>query len=133
MITELPDAEICTVLVAENDEGLRAAVATILESDGFATLRAANIPETIAKLATFRPSFVLLDLDMLAEPGHDFIRLRGGDLRLSSIPVIAMTGDPWASVPSGAVGLLQKPFTLDEFLRLVHLETRRWVSTGAAS
>jgi two-component system OmpR family response regulator len=119
VLAELPDAEICSVLVAANDEGLRAAVATILESDGFATLRAANIDEALAMLATFRPDFVLLDSTMLAESGRDFIRLKRDDLRLSSVPVIAMTGNPGARVPSGAVGLLHKPFTLDEFLRVI--------------
>ena len=119
MIADLPDAEICTVLVADNDEGIRAAVATVLESDGFATLRAANVPEALAMLAAFRPDFVLLDVGLLNGGDSDLRRLKGNDLRLSSVPVIAMTGNPKARVPTGAAAVLRKPFSLDEFLRVI--------------
>lgn len=119
MLADLPDAEICTVLVADNDDGIRSAVATVLESDGFATLRAANVPETLAMLAAFRPDFVLLDMGMLPGADTDLRRLKGNDLGLSAVPVIAMSGNPSARKPSGAAALLRKPFSLDEFLRVI--------------
>ena len=119
MLADLPDAEICTVLVADNDDGIRSAVATVLESDGFATLRAANVPEALAMLAAFRPDFVLLDMGMLPGADPDLRRLKGNDLRLSGVPVIAMSGNPFARKPSGAAALLRKPFSLDEFLRVI--------------
>lgn len=119
MLADLPDAEVCTVLVAENDEGIRSAVATVLESDGFATLRASNVSDAVAMLAAFRPDFVLLDIGLLPVGDHDLRRLKGNDLRLSSVPVIAMSGNPRARIPSGATALLRKPFDLDEFLRVI--------------
>src|ERR1041384_2137869 len=119
MLAELPDAEICTVLVADNDDGIRSAVATVLESDGFATLRAASVPEALAMVSAFRPDFVLFDLGLLKGTGRALRRLKGGDLRVSAVRVIAMTGNPRARVPSGASAVLQKPFSLDEFLRVI--------------
>ena len=112
---ELPDAWICTVLVAEDDDDLRAAIAAILESDGFATLRAASAPEALAILKADRPDFVLLDLNIGEMNGLDFLKLKAADRRLDSIPVIAMSANPKAAVPRGAAGLLHKPFNLDEF------------------
>ncbi len=123
MLAELPDARICTVLVAEDDDDLRTAIAAILESDGFATLCAANGPQALVILKSDRPDFVLLDLNMGGMNGLEVLELKAADRRLASIPVIAITGSPKAAVPRGAVGLLRKPFNLDEFLRVI--EARR--------
>ncbi len=119
MPAELPDARICTVLVAEDDDDLRAAIAAALESDGFETLRAANGPQALGILKSDRPDFVLLDLNMGGMNGNEVLELKAADRRLASIPVIAITGSPMAAVPRGAVGLLHKPFSLDEFLRVI--------------
>jgi CheY-like chemotaxis protein len=116
---ELPDAEICSVLVAEEDDTLRGAIARVLESDGFATLQAESGGDALAILGAHRPDFVLLDLNLPTLNGLDFFRLKAGDLRVASIPVIAITANPKAAAPRGAVGLLRKPFNLDEFLRVL--------------
>ncbi len=47
-------------------------------------------------------------------------------LRLTSIPVIAMTANRKAAVPRGAAGLLRKPFNLDAFLRVIRCPARAW-------
>jgi CheY-like chemotaxis protein len=117
--SQLPDAEICTVLVAEKDDTLRGAIAMVLESDGFATLQAVSGADALAILEAHRPDFVLLDLNLSTLNGVDFFRLKADDLRVDSIPVIAISANPKATVPRGAVGLLRKPFDLDEFLRVL--------------
>lgn len=126
MPAELPDARICTVLVAEDDDDLRTTIAAILESDGFETLCAASGPQTLKILKSDRPDFVVLDLGM---NGLDVLQLKAADRRLASIPVIAISSNPKASVPPGAVGLLRKPFNLDEFLRVIDAR-REFGQTG---
>jgi two-component system cell cycle response regulator DivK len=128
---ELPDAEICTVLIAEQDDTLRGAMAMVLESDGFATLQATSGADALAILEAHRPDFVLLDLDLPALNGLGFFRLKAGDLRVASIPVIAITANPRAALPVGALGLLRKPFNLDEFLRVLD-DHRAWASARLA-
>jgi two-component system cell cycle response regulator DivK len=125
MLADLPDAEICTVLVAENDDRIRAAVANVLEGDGFATLRAANVPEALAMLSAYRTDYLLLDLSLLTGMDVDLRRLTGNDLRYSTVPIIAMGGYPGARAPSGAAGLLQRPFSLDAFLRVIDTQASR--------
>jgi DNA-binding response OmpR family regulator len=117
--TELPDARICTVLVAEEDDGLRGAIVEVLENDGFATFQAPSVEDALLILAAQRPDFVVLDLNLSTLNGPDFFRLKAGDFRVAAIPVIGITASPNVDVPRGAVGLLRKPFNLDEFLRIL--------------
>jgi CheY-like chemotaxis protein len=119
VLAEMPDAKICTVLIAEEDDDLRRAISLVLENDGFATLQAASGARALALLETYRPDFVLLDVNLPTLRGLDFFKLKACDFRVASIPVIAITANAQTAVPNGAVGVLRKPFNLDEFLRVL--------------
>ncbi len=110
-----------TVLVAEDEEGVREVVGRMLERLGFQVLMAANGVEAIRVLdAHDGPlSAVLLDLSMPRMGGQEaFHHLRE---RSPDLPVVLMSGYTEQEVAAkildgagGATGFLQKPFLPDD-------------------
>jgi two-component system chemotaxis response regulator CheY len=117
------------VLVIEDDRAILQAVSEILESDGFGVARAENGKVALGVLDR-DPEFslILLDVMMPVMDGAEFQKLKLNDPRLSSIPVLLITGDSQARKRAkqlGADGVLQKPFLGDDLLR----EVRRTLET----
>ena len=54
----------CTVLVVDDDPGIRAAVADVLEFEGYPVHTATNGAEGLAALDSIGPCVVLLDMRM---------------------------------------------------------------------
>ncbi len=108
-----------TILVAEDDIGLRDIVADILESSGYDVVAADDGQQAMAYLTSARepPAAVLLDLMMPVASGWDCLdRLRSDD-RLSIVPVVIMSETDEA--PVGADLFLKKPFRVDELLATI--------------
>lgn len=115
-----------TILVAEDDVGLRDIVAEILESSGYAVVAADDGQQALAYLSSSPqpPAAVLLDLMMPVTSGWDCLDALRADDRLSSIPVVIMSESDEA--PVGADLFLRKPFRVDELLATIdHLALRR--------
>ncbi len=111
------------VLIVDDDEGIRGAVADLLEDEGFATAQAADGAEALDFLAdcSTPPVLILLDLMMPVIDGWTFCKLRQGLRGLMGIPVIAvsaaqMTG---AREPLRVDATLSKPFDPDELAWLI--------------
>ena len=114
-----------TVLLVEDDEGIRESVADSLRFEGYDVAVAANGVEALAWLdAGGAPSMVLLDLVMPVMDGTELLaRLRE---RSEQVPVVVMTaalGAGPAAVSAEAV--LSKPFDLDDLLEIVERFTVR--------
>jgi CheY-like chemotaxis protein len=100
------------LMLVEDDEDLREAMALIFEAHGFRTIGASDGLEALAKLeSNGRPALILLDLRMPRMNGVEFLQLLSRTPR-ATIPVLALTGDSGAcrdAINAGAVGCLQKP------------------------
>lgn len=87
------------VLVIEDDDSVRRAIAGMLRSSGFATLEAASGREGFEVLRTGPTvAMVLLDLHMAVMDGRAFRQLQLADPALAMIPTVILTGAPLADV-----------------------------------
>ncbi len=112
-----------TILLIEDDAGIRESVAECLASEGYEVVTAANGEEGLELLraAVRTPDLVVLDLVMPVMNGTQFLAALHADGRLRDVPVVLMT----AAMPSGGMSIpeatayLSKPFELDELLDAV--------------
>ena len=121
------------LMLVEDDEDLREAMALIFEAHGFRTIGASDGLEALAKLERNGwPALILLDVRMPRMNGVEFLRLLSGTPR-ATIPVLALTGDPSAcrdAIDAGAVGCLQKPIEPSQLLDAIRAQIR---SSASAS
>ena len=106
-----------TILVAEDDDGLRSLITSVLRGEGYDVLEAADGILVVRLLAEQDVDALLLDIKLGIDDGVAL----GHELRLERphLPIALMSGDsPAAEARERAVGLtdffLQKPFTLPE-------------------
>lgn len=111
-----------TILLIEDDAGIRESVAECLESEGYAVAPVTNGCEGLEWLRrAARPDLIMLDLVMPVMNGSQFLSELRGNEALRDIPVVLMT----AAMPSSAMslpaadGYLPKPFELDQLLDAV--------------
>ncbi|MFP2907142.1 response regulator [Pyxidicoccus sp. 3LFB2] len=108
-----------SVLVVEDDEDIRAAIAEILEGEGYEVTIAANGSEALEELRQMpRPCLILLDLMMPVMNGHEFLAHIRDTPRMQAVPVLVLTAVS-TEAPPGARGLLRKPFIVEELLDAV--------------
>ncbi|WP_342377611.1 response regulator transcription factor [Myxococcus stipitatus] len=109
-----------SVLVVEDEDDIRAAIAEILESEGYDVTVASNGREAMEELSDVRyvPRLILLDLMMPEMNGHELLVRRQAIPRLRNVPVMVLTAVT-TDVPPGANGLLRKPFSVEELLEAV--------------
>jgi DNA-binding response OmpR family regulator len=110
------------LLFVEDDESLRRIVARHLRGHGYEVRDVASAEEAGAALAAgFRPSLVLLDLNLPGDTGWDL--LRGSALDgAGSPPVViasATTVDPRRLAEFHVAGYLPKPFPLETLVDTV--------------
>jgi len=107
------------ILVADDEEGVRRALARILDPSRFDVLLACDGHEAIEIARSRRPDLVLLDLNLPGQSGWEVLRLMRGDARTRTIPVILVTGYGDVSVLAdglrlGADDYVAKPFVGEE-------------------
>jgi CheY-like chemotaxis protein len=108
-----------TVLVIDDERLVRNAVRGVLEPAGYRVLEA---PDGESGLTLFqrerdRVDVVLLDLTIPGSAGESLFQSLRSDV--PSAKVVLLAPYRTLSVPEGAAGVLQKPFELDELLRIV--------------
>ena len=115
----LREAPKCTVLVVDDDEGIRTAMAEILELLGYAVTVAADGQEAVEMLKVgLEPRAIVLDMMMPRMDGWTFLSKIRADPRFRELPVVvasAVVGE----CPDGADAWLQKPFDLTDLDREV--------------
>ena len=124
------------LLLVEDEDALRTAVADLLADSGFDVVQASSGEEGVAALSQFAFDVVLTDLRLPGVNGVDV--LEAALLRYPDIIVIVMTGfgtvrDAVAMIKRGAADFITKPFQNDELLHVMHgaLEQRRLRSENA--
>jgi CheY-like chemotaxis protein len=110
-----PDAPSRTVLVVEDDAGLREYLKTILEDHGYRVIAAGSGEEALAALAGERAMLAVLDIGL---PGMDGFAV--AEHLAKDVPVIVITGDPLkakmrAFGRTTPLTILAKPITPDRF------------------
>ena len=114
-----------TILVIDDDGGVRGAIRKILEADGHEILEAADGAEGLRVYSEVKPDLVLTDLYMPGVDGFEaVIRVMG---EFPDARVMVMSGGGWESTAAvleqarqlGAAAVLSKPFDVDELRRIV--------------
>lgn len=112
-----------SILVVDDDEMVRDAIASALKRADYSVLEAADGREAASRFKTEPVDLVITDILMPERDGLETIQAlnRGAD----SVPIIAMTGLSSRSSlylemarTFGAVRVLEKPFELTELIRV---------------
>jgi two-component system, OmpR family, response regulator len=109
-----------TVLVVDDEPGLRAVLRAVLNDEGYAVLEAPHGPSMLDLLDRERADLVLLDVMVPGGDGREAYRELRARADLPHMPVVMMS----ATVrPDGLdrsiAAFLRKPFDLDHLLALV--------------
>ena len=112
------------ILVAEDQEDLRAILRDYLSASGYAVIEAVDGVESVAKAASERPDLVLMDIQLPVLNGYDATRQIKALPGLAAIPIIAvssfaMKGDEEKARASGCDDYVTKPYSPVDLLRLV--------------
>jgi CheY-like chemotaxis protein len=109
-----------SVLVVEDERGIREALREVLELEGYRVKTAANGKEGLEVLRDVHGTcLVLLDLMMPVMNGFEFAKaMRANDV-LAPIPIVVVTAFGDAAGFVGAHAVLRKPVDLDMLLTLV--------------
>ena len=110
-----PETPSRTVLVVEDDVGLRAYLTEILEEQGYNVIAAGSGEEALAALAGRKAVLAVLDIGL---PGMDGFAV--AEHLAKDVPVIVVTGDPLkakmrAFGRSTPLTILAKPITSEQF------------------
>src|SRR5690242_3490645 len=106
-----------TILVVEDDDDTRNALAFLLETRGYAVLEAADGIDALQMLNESRPNAILTDLRMPRLNGWHFLAAKNANPRLRSIPVLVITAIP-KEAPAN-VPVLRKPAAMRDILRKI--------------
>ncbi len=116
------------ILLVDDDEGIVDALSLVLEEHGYdicATLRG---EETYEKIKLCMPDLILLDILISGVDGRDICKKLKSDISTKSIPVVMISAHPSAERHArivGADGFLEKPFEMDDLLRVAKKYTTR--------
>jgi len=108
------------VLVADDDASVRAALADVLESEGYEVDQARNGRETVARVVELAPDLVLLDLNMPELDG--WAAFRQMDHLSPLVPVIVITARPHQyqqAVRLGVDAFMEKPLSIPVLLSAI--------------
>lgn len=109
------------ILLVDDDDACRDALAMVLEAEGYAPAHARNGREAFERLAGgLRPSLIVLD-DMMPEmDGESFRRTQKSRPDLASIPVVLFSAsEREAQRRIGADAVIPKPADADEVLATI--------------
>jgi DNA-binding NtrC family response regulator len=112
-----------TILVVDDEVGIRALLSEILTDEGHAVELAENAAQARAARERVRPDLVLLDIWMPDVDGISLLK-EWGALGALNMPVIMMSGHGTIdtaveATKFGALAFLEKPITLQKLLRAV--------------
>jgi PAS domain S-box-containing protein len=125
-----PSARRPTILLAEDNEANILTVADYLEFAGYHVLVARNGAEALERARETLPALIVMDVQMPGMDGLEAMQHIRRDLRLASIPIIALTalampGDQERCLAAGANAYLSKPVGLKELAAMVASQLRR--------
>jgi two-component system, OmpR family, response regulator len=108
-----------TLLVVEDDAGIRTALLEALTAEGFVVELAANGAEAISFMIKSRPDLVLLDLMMPHMTGWQLLDEIRRLPRLADIPVFVVTAAQYAGRAPAGYPIFVKPLSLQYLVRSI--------------
>ena len=81
----------CTILIVDDDQPFRLAVAHSMRREGYIPLTASDGKEALAMMEANRPSLVLLDLALPRVDGIEMLRQMRQTPALATVPVVIVT------------------------------------------
>ena len=110
-----------TVLVVDDDPGMREVMSNILAIDRATVHTAVDGKDAIQKTLTVRPDLILLDINMPNLNGLTFCKAIRAGAETSRIPIIVVTavtapGKLEECMSAGADDFVEKPFRVEELL-----------------
>jgi CheY-like chemotaxis protein len=111
---------VSTILVVDDEPGIRDVLATLLEDEGYHVLQAKNGAEALELLPREHPDLVVLDIMMPLVDGREVLR------RLRAMPgqeathVILMSAGVRDGSELQVAAFLLKPFDIDQLLGTVN-------------
>ncbi|MGB3306140.1 MAG: response regulator transcription factor [Thermomicrobiales bacterium] len=115
------------ILVVDDEPQIRRALRTMLGAHGFEVETAEDGDDALARIATWTPNAVVLDLVMPGKDGFEVVR----DTRTwSQVPIIVLSArgqesDKVQALDMGADDYLTKPFGIEELLARLRAVLRR--------
>ena len=104
-----------SVLIVDDDPGIRRILGQVLESEGYSTVEAENGAQAVRRLVEMKPSVIVLDVEMPVMDGHDF---REVQKRIApDVPIVCISGSAhpeWSARRVGAVRCHAKPLDFEQ-------------------
>ncbi len=112
------------VLVAEDSEGIRIAILSLLRKRGYKTFVALDGQEAVDIASQEQPDLILMDIKMPGLDGIEALRVLRRDIRLQSTPVVMLTSvtdlnTVTEAIESGANDYIAKPFKISKLMECV--------------
>ncbi|MCC5021867.1 MAG: response regulator [Candidatus Synoicihabitans palmerolidicus] len=134
----LPSITMSTLLLIDDDEGLRMMLGEIFTDDGYRVITDDDGEKSLRLARAHHPDIIVSDIRMPGMNGHEALTELRKSPGLEQTPVILMTGD--ADLPDmrkgmtgGADDYLPKPFDNLELLRIVRQHLNTWSVAKNAS
>ena len=122
------------ILVAEDDPHIMEGICSLLEKEGYQTLRAPDGRQALQLFAKQKPDFLILDIMMPGVNGYDVCKeIRAQDAR---IPILFLSAkseeiDRVLGLELGADDFISKPFGTRELLARIRTVSRRLLQAQA--
>jgi CheY-like chemotaxis protein len=107
-----------TVMLVDDDEGIRCALGDTLRDEGFVVVEADCVRTALNLASDSRPNVILCDVCMPDADGLDLVKTLQDDPALRTVPVLLITASPLRA-SNAAVPVLPKPFDLKELLATI--------------
>ena len=112
-----------TILIMDDDLALQTVLEIALHEAGYEVILANDGQEGVEKLKTLSPDLVISDIMMPQMDGVETFQRIKEQLQDNGIPIFIMTAlnrKPWfADLEAEGAVIIQKPFEIDQLLRLV--------------
>jgi CheY-like chemotaxis protein len=117
------------VLVIEDDEILRESILTILETNGFSAIGAADGRSGLQLVKEIIPDLILCDVRIPEFDGYEVLKALRQDPIAAEIPLLFLTAENIQQVVHqgeqlGANGYLTKPFSTAQLLKVINQKLR---------
>jgi len=112
-----------SILLIEDDHGIRVALRTTLEHEGYSVVTAPHGQEGLDLLKQIKsPGLILLDLQMPIMDGLQFLAARAVDPSIAGIAVVVISAatDLEKAVRGQVQGFVKKPVAHDTLMAFVH-------------